>query len=101
MRYRVTFMERTDESGEPTEKPTAYLALELPDGIVRDKEFVERTPPEALHNRDQFEEDDDFLSVGTEIWDYEINDRRKGEFLAAVKNSRMVMECTPLDEGAN
>ena len=100
MDYRVTFMERTNASGEPSEKPTAYLALELTDGIVREKSFVERTPPDALHNRDKFEEDDDFLSVGAEAWDYDVNDGRKGEFLAAVKNSRMVMECTPLDEEA-
>jgi hypothetical protein len=39
--------------------------------------------------------------ISPPVWDYEINDRRKGEFLAAVKNSRTVMECTPLDEGVN
>lgn len=97
MRYRVTFMERTDIAGEPTERPPSYLALELPDGVVRRKAFIERTPPDALHNEDQLSEDDSFLSVGSETWDYEVNDHRQEEFLEAVKNSRMVIDNVPLD----
>lgn len=98
MLYRITFMERTNVAGEPVERPSGYLALELPDGIVQRKSFVERTKPAALHHEDQLNEDDNFLSVGSETWDYEINDHRKDEFLAAVQNTRMVMECIPLTD---
>jgi len=38
-----------------------------------------------MHNEDELEEDDDFLSVGS-------------EFLEAVRNSQMAMECIPIDD---
>ena len=60
--------------------------------------FVERTKPAALHSAEQLEEDDSFLSVGSETWDYEVAEGRQDEFLAAVKNSRLAMECLPLDD---
>jgi hypothetical protein len=69
MRYRFTLMERTDAAGEPVEKPPDYVAIEVPDGVVIDRTFVERTMPAAMHSEEQFEEDDDFLSVGSETWD--------------------------------
>lgn len=95
--FRVTFMERTRASGEPSERPTEYVAIELPDGVVRGKEFVERTEPSAMHSEDALEEDDDFLSVGSETWDYEVADGREEEFIAALMNSQMVMEYVRLD----
>jgi hypothetical protein len=59
---------------------------------------VEKTEPAALHSEEQLEEDDSFLSVGSETWDYEVADERQDDFLAAVKNSRIAMECLPLDD---
>jgi len=50
-----------------------------------------------LHNEEQLEEDDNFLSVGEETWDYDIADDRKDEFLAAAKNSQMVIDCEELE----
>jgi hypothetical protein len=97
MRYRVTFMERTGADGEPSEIPPDYLAIEVPDGVVLDRTFVERTKPQALHNEEQLEEDDSFLSVGEETWDYDIADDRKDEFLAAAKKSQMVIDCEELE----
>jgi hypothetical protein len=38
------------------------------------------------------------LSIGSETWDYDVADGRDREFLAAVRNSHMVMECIPLDD---
>jgi hypothetical protein len=32
MRYRVTFMERTNAAGDPSEKPPGYVAIDLPAG---------------------------------------------------------------------
>jgi hypothetical protein len=98
MRYRITFMERTDGSGDPSESPPDYVAIDVPDGVVVDRTFVERTEPQALHNTEQFEEDDSFLSIGSETWDYEVADGRDDEFLAAVRNSKMAMECVPVDD---
>ena len=100
MVYRVTFMERTGETGTPSESPTGYVAVELPDGVVIDKVFVERTEPAALHSEEALEEDDSFLSVGSETWDYEIADDREDDFIAALRNSQMVMEYVRVDEEA-
>jgi hypothetical protein len=98
MTYRVTFMERTGVTGEPSEAPTDYVAIELPDGVVLEKLFIDRTEPDALHSEEALEEDDSFLSVGSETWDYEVAEGREDEFLAALKNSQMVMEYVRLDE---
>ena len=46
------------------------------------------------------EEDDSFLSVGSETWDYEIAEGREREFLDAVRNSEIAIECIPLDDTA-
>ena len=98
MTYRVTFMERTGVTGEPSEVPTDYVAIDVPDGVVLEKLFIDRTEPEAMHSEEALEEDDSFLSIGSETWDYEIADGREDEFIAALKNSQMVMEYLRLDE---
>ncbi|MBV8845798.1 MAG: hypothetical protein JO307_23565, partial [Bryobacterales bacterium] len=56
-----------------------------------------RTEPQAEHVEGRLEEDDDFLSIGSETWDYEVADGRTGEFLAALRNSQMAIECVSLD----
>lgn len=91
-------MERTQRSGEPSEFPPDYVAIDVADGVVLDRTFVERTKPEAMHSEEILGEDDDFLSVGSETWDYDIAKGREDEFLAAVQNSQMGIECEPLDE---
>lgn len=98
MKYRVTFMERTDKRGNPTESPSSYADIDFAEGIVAEKTFVERTAPSAMHNEDSLEEDDSFLSIGSETWDYEIDGTRQQDFLAGLENSQMVMECVLLDE---
>ena len=97
MKYRVTFMERTDRAGNPSETPKNYLEIELNEGVVRDKTFIERDQPVAMHSEDTLDEDDDFLSVGSEVWEYDVAGGREKEFLEAVKNSQMVMECVEID----
>lgn len=91
-------MERTSAAAEPSEFPPDYVTIDLPDGVVADRTFVERSEPLATHGEDRLEEDDDFLSVGSETWDYEVNDGRESEFLAAVQNSQIAMECEPLGD---
>jgi hypothetical protein len=99
MRYRVTFMERTDSKGNPSEAPPDYVTIDVADGVIIDCALVERLEPAALRNEDQFEEDDNFLSVGSETWDYEVADERRDEFLAAVKNSQLAIDCEPIEDG--
>jgi hypothetical protein len=97
MRYRVTFVERTNAQGNPTENPPDYLAIQVPDGVVLDRNFVERIEPAAVHVEEQLEEDDNFLSMGSETWEYDVVDARKDEFLDAVKNSGMVVDCEEVE----
>jgi len=93
-------MERTNASGEPSEAPPDYVAIDLPDGVVVDRTFVDRAEPLAMREQDDLnQEDDSFLSVGSETWDYDVAEGRDEEFLAAVKNSQMAMECIPLGDG--
>jgi hypothetical protein len=97
MKYRVTFRERNDRAGNPTEKPSASVEAELSDGVVQDAVFVERFEPDSLHGEDKMEEDDDFLSLGTEVWEYDIADGRDQEFIDALRNSEVAIEYEALD----
>lgn len=90
-------MERTGTNGTPSEEPTEYVAIDLPDGVVLDKQFVERIEPAAMHSEEKLEEDDSFLSVGSESWDYEVAEGREDDFIAALENSEMVMDYEQLD----
>jgi hypothetical protein len=97
MRYRVIFRERTDAEGHVTEKPAEFLEAQLSDGVVLDASVVERDLPPALHT-DAMEEDDSFLSVQTEAWDYGVADDRQEEFIAALQNSGVVVEFDTLGD---
>lgn len=98
MKYQVTFRERTKGTGEPAENPPSFVEPELTDGIVLDAAMVERFEPDSLHGQDVMDEDDDFLSIGTEVWEYDIAEGREQEFEDALKNSQMVMEYEVLDD---
>ena len=98
MTYRVTFRKRFNREGEPADNPVEFL--DLPDGVVEDAEFSEMVEPDSLHNEERMEEDDDFQSLGHEIWEFEVVDERQDEFVTALKNSRLVMEYIALDDEA-
>ncbi|HEY7211663.1 MAG TPA: hypothetical protein VH477_15420 [Bryobacteraceae bacterium] len=98
MKYRVIFRERSDERGEPAEDPTRVLAPQLDDSTVLDAAFVGRTEPDSLHSSDRAEEDDAFLSLSSEIWEYDIAEGKDEDFKNALLNSGMVMEVEPLEE---
>jgi hypothetical protein len=97
MRYRVVFRERTDAEGHATERPSEYLDAQLSDGIVLDASMVERDQPAGLHT-ESMDEDDSFLSVQTEAWDYDVADDRKDDFVAALRNSEVVVEYEELGD---
>ena len=91
-------MERTDAEGKRTESPSEYVELDLADGVVVDQVFVERIAPDSLHVQEVMDEDDDFESIATEVWEYDVADGRDQEFIDALKNSQMVIDYQPLDD---
>lgn len=97
MKYRVVFRERSDETGERADNPSSFLDTQLDDETVIDAVFVGRNRPEGLHSSDRLEEDDAFLSLGTEIWEYDVAEGKDEDFKNALLNSGMVIEFEPLE----
>lgn len=98
MKYRVAFREQVNRAGDPFENPPDFVDLDLADGVVLDRVFVERIEPDSFHGTETMEEDDDWESIATEVWEYDVADGRDADFIAALKNSRMVMEYEPMDD---
>ena len=97
MKYRVVFRDRSNAAGEKADDPASFLEAQLNDGVVVGSTFVERTGPDSKHSSEILEEDDDFMSYGTEVWEYDVADGRDREFKDALLNSGMAMEFEPLD----
>jgi len=97
MKYRVVFRERSDEQGEKADNPASFLDTQLDEDTVLDAKLVGRTRPDAQHSSDVLEEDDGFLSISSEIWEYDVADGKDQDFKDAVENSGVVMEFEPLE----
>lgn len=97
MKYRVVFRERSDQEGEKADDPASFLDPQLDDETVLDAVLVGRNRPDAQHSSDVLEEDDDFLSLTSELWEYDIADGKTQEFEDALRNSGMVMEFEALE----
>ena len=97
MKYRVVFRERSDEAGAKADDPPSFLDTQLDDETVLDAVFVGRNDPDALHSSDAIEEDDAFLSIGTEIWEYDVAEGKDEDFKNALLNSGMVIEFEALE----
>ena len=97
MKYKVVFRERSDESGERADDPASFLDTQLDDETVLDAVLVGRNSPDGLHASDALEEDDNFLSLGTEVWEYDVAEGKDQQFKDALQNSGMVMEFEPLE----
>jgi len=97
VKYRVVFRDRSNPAGERADDPPSFLDAQLNDGVVINATFVERTGPDSQHSSDILEEDDDFLSYGTEVWEYDIVEGRDREFKEALLNSGMAIEFEPMD----
>jgi len=93
--YRVTFRKRFSQDGEAADAPVTFL--NLADGVVIDSTVVETIEPDNLHVEETMDEDDDFLSLGTEIWDFDVAEHAQQEFKDALVNSEMVIEWEELD----
>ncbi len=97
MKYRVVFRERSSDDGEQADQPSDFLDSELDDDTVLDARFVGRLGADALHSSDVMEEDDAFLSISPEIWEYDVAEGKDQSFIDALKNSGMVMEFQALE----
>ena len=97
MKYRVVFRERVDQQGEVADNPPSFLDSQLDDETVLDAVLVSRNDPDAVHSTEDLEEDDSFLSVGTEIWEYDVVEGKDQEFKDALLNSGMVVEYELID----
>jgi hypothetical protein len=97
VKYKVVFRERSDREGEKADDPASFLDAQLDDETVLDAVFVGRLTPEAQHSSDVIEEDDGFLSIVGEIWEYDVAEGKDEDFKAALQNSGMVMEFEPLE----
>jgi len=96
MRYKVSFRKRFNAKGEPIEHPVDSLSV--PEGVVQEALIVETEEPPSLHTGENMEEDDDFLSLRVEVWEFDIAPGREEEFLHALRNSRTALEYEVIDE---
>ena len=100
MTYRVAFTKRVDSHGtDSMMKPSAELDLNLSEGVVAEKSFVEELETEALHGQEELDEDDSFLgSAAAEVWEYVVVNARAKEFEEALANSDLVLEYDIVDD---
>ena len=96
MTYKVTFRKRFNEQAEEADRPESFV--QAADGIIVSATRSEVIDPPALHSQEILDEDDNFESLGTESWEYEIAEGREQEFIEALENSRMVIQYEAIDE---
>jgi hypothetical protein len=95
MRYQVTFRKRFNEQGAGSDSPQTLL--DLPDGVVLESEVVQETEPESIQVDEEMGEDD-LTPFGNEIWEYVVVDSRRDEFVAALKESGVVLEYDEIED---
>ncbi len=98
MRIRVTFAERTGLNGAPSEAPQEIFAREMPEEVIKEKEFVQRLAPASLHSEDTLDEDEAPYEAAAESWDFTIDSERLGEFLDTVRNTEEALEYVVIDD---
>jgi hypothetical protein len=94
--YKVTFSKRFNSEGEEADRPESFV--DTADGIVLNASKAEVIEPAAMHSQEVMDEDDAFLSIGTEVWEYEVAEGREQEFIDALENSQKVLQYEQMDE---
>ena len=94
--YKVTFTKRFNSEGEEGDRPESFV--QVLDGVVLNAAKAEVIEPAGLHSQEVMDEDDAFLSIGTEVWEYEVADGRQQEFIDALEQSRKVLQYEEMDE---
>jgi len=97
MKYKVVFRERSNQEGDQADNPVSFLDTQLDDETVLDARLVGRNRPDAQHSSEALEEDDDFLSLGSEVWEYDVAEGKDQDFKDALRNSGVVMEFEALE----
>ncbi len=98
MTYEVTFRKRFDAKGEGSDRPETFV--QAADGVILDARLAQRNDPPAKHSQDTLDEDDNFESIGTEVWEFDVAEGRDSEFITALENSRMVLQYIEMDDVA-
>lgn len=96
MTYKVIFRKRFDGEANESDNPAAFVDTD--GSVVLNAEKAEVVDPPALHSQDVLDEDDSFLSVGTETWEFEIASGREDDFIRALERSQMVIEYEQIDD---
>jgi hypothetical protein len=96
MTYKVTFRKRFNAEGEEADRPETFV--NVLDGVVLNAVKSEVIEPPAQHSQEVLDEDDNFESLGTETWEYQIAEGREREFVEALENSRMVIQYEEIEE---
>lgn len=94
--YKVTFTKRFNSDGEEADRPETFV--ETLDGVVLNAAKAEVIEPASIHSQEVMDEDDAFLGIGTETWEYEVASGREQEFIDALKLSEKVLQYEELDE---
>lgn len=92
----MVFRESESGRGDAAENPIAFLQANRSDEIVQQAVFVLRKDPDLRTGADSFAEDEEFLSMGTQIWEYEVASGKDQEFKDALLNSGSMVEFTPI-----
>jgi hypothetical protein len=96
LKYKVTFRQRFDEEGDPTDSPERLV--DAPDGVILDAVFVEQIESPALHVEEKMEEDDNWLAFGTSTWIFDVADGRDQEFKDALALAELVIHVETLND---
>ena len=94
--YKVTFTKRFNSEGEEADRPEGFVHVS--DGVVLNAAKAEVIEPAAMHSQEVMDEDDAFLSIGTEVWEYEVADGCDQEFIEALEASQKVIQYEQMDE---
>jgi|SRR5215203_4994382 hypothetical protein len=94
--YKVTFTKRFNSDGEEADRPETFVDTE--DGVVLNALKAEVIEPASIHSQEVMDEDDAFLGIGTEVWEYEVAEGREQEFIEALELSQKVIQYEQMDE---
>jgi hypothetical protein len=94
--YKVTYAKRFNSEGEESDRPESFA--DFTDGVVLNAAKAEVIEPAGLHNQDVMDEDDAFLAIGTEVWEYEVASGREQEFIDSLELSEKVLQYEQVDD---
>ncbi len=98
MRFEVTFHTTYTDEGKRIGKPSDTFIV--PEGTIRHEAAVRTEPPENLEYRERNDAEINPDYIGTETWEYDVEDGRDEDFREILRHSPYVVEYTELPEAA-